>query len=195
MLSQGVPMLLGGDELGRTQGGNNNAYCQDNELSWFDWSLVDENLPQLGFTRRVMEFRQRHPVFQRRKWFMGREFHGTGVEDMAWFDIDGAEMTEEQWNEGFAKSVAVFINGNEMPDPGPHGEIVTDDSFLMLFNAHSETLEFTLPEGRWGSTWETVIDTDRPFLTDSEGPSALQHKAGNKIALVDRSLVVLRRVE
>ena len=194
-LSQGVPMLLGGDEISRTQGGNNNAYCQDNEISWFDWSLVDENLPQLGFTRRLMDFRQRHPAFRRRKWFMGREFHGTGVEDMAWFDTDGTEMTEEQWNEGFAKSVAVFINGDEMPDPGPRGEIVTDDSFLMLFNAHSESLEFTIPEGRWGTSWEVAIDTDRPFLTDSEELSSIRYPAGGKIELVDRSLVVLRRVE
>jgi isoamylase len=104
-------------------------------------------------------------------------------------------MTEEQWNEGFAKSVAVFINGDEMPDPGPRGEIVTDDSFLMLFNAHSESLEFTIPEGRWGANWEVAIDTDRPFLTDSEELSSVRYPAGGKIELVDRSLVVLRRVE
>jgi glycogen operon protein len=189
VLSQGVPMLLGGDEISRTQQGNNNAYCQDNEISWFDWSLVDSNLPQLGFTRRVMEFRQRHPVLRRRRFFKGREFHGTGVEDMSWFDPTGEEMTNEDWSEVFAKSVAVFINGQEIPDPGPNGERITDDSFLMLFNAHAEAIVFSLPPVKWGQRWEVVIDTNEPFLDEG----SVGYEAGDKVTLVDRSVVVLRR--
>ncbi len=188
-LSQGVPMLLGGDEISRTQEGNNNAYCQDNEISWFDWSLVDENLPQLGFTRRVMDLRRRHPVFHRRKWFMGREIHGSGVEDMTWFDSAGEEMTDDQWNEGYAKSVAVFINGDRIPDPGPHGEHLSDDSFMLLFNADSNDLDFFLPIGGWGEVWEVAIDTNQPLLPDG----SVTFKAGDSVPLVGRSLMVLRR--
>jgi isoamylase len=189
MLSQGVPMLLGGDEIGRTQHGNNNAYCQDNEISWFDWALRDENLALLGFTRRLMDFRQRHPIFRRRKWFIGREIHGSGVRDIGWFTPAGEEMTEEEWNAGFAKSIGIFLNGEEIPTCGPRGERITDDSFLLLFNAHPEGLEFRLPPEAWGRRWSVELDTNEPLGTGE--PHV--HDAGAVVPLGGRSLVILQR--
>jgi glycogen operon protein len=188
-LSQGVPMILGGDEMGRTQYGNNNAYCQDNEISWFDWSDRDENLALLGFTRRAMDFRRRHPTFRRRGWFGGRPLHGTGVSDIGWFNPDGLEMTEEQWRQGSAKSIGVFLNGDALPDPGPHGERVTDDSFLMLFNAHDGTIEFTLPKRQWGDEW--IVDLDTSEDSPEQPPKVC--KAGEIVVVESRSLQVLRR--
>jgi glycogen operon protein len=189
-LSQGVPMILGGDEMGRTQEGNNNAYCQDNEVSWYDWSQREENLPLLGFIRRLMQFRADHPAFRRRRFFHGQEIHGAGTEDIRWFDPAGAEMSPEQWKEGYTRSLAVFLNGDELPEPGGHGERLTDDSFFLLFNAAEFELPFAIPEGSWGATWELVIDTAEP------GPqeTSVVHKAGDEVKVMSRSLVVLKRV-
>jgi isoamylase len=189
VLSQGVPMLLGGDEIGRSQRGNNNAYCQDNEISWFDWSLRDENLALLGFTRRLMDFRSRHPVFRRRKWFQGRGLFGSGVSDIGWFNPDGKEMTGDQWNDGMAKYMCVFLNGEEIPDPGPQGERITDDSFLIFFNAFHEAIEFTIPDGDYGSAWAAEIDTNDPSLEEG----SLTYKACEVISIEARSVLVLRR--
>ena len=189
-MSQGVPMLLGGDEMGRTQHGNNNAYCQDNEISWFDWSLRDENLELLGWTRRLMQFRKTHPVLRRRKWFQGRDIYGTGIEDIAWFNPDGGEMTEDQWNTGYAKVVGVFLNGSAIQDPGPRGERITDDSLLILFNASQELIGFTIPTGSWGDQWAAEIDTNVPHM--EEGTHT--YKSGEDVPLEALSLVVLRRV-
>ncbi len=188
-LSQGVPMLLGGDEVGRTQQGNNNAYCQDNEISYYDWSLRDENLEMLGYTRKLMEFRKSHPNFRRRKWFEGRAVWGSGLSDIGWFNPDGTEMTEDQWQDDYAKTIGVFLNGEEIPSPGPQGERIDDDSFLILFNAHSEAMSFTIPTGDWGESWEVVIDTrDHQFETAPH-----THKAGEKVEVIEHSVVVLRR--
>src|SRR5690606_651311 len=145
---QGVPMLLAGDEFGRTQGGNNNGYCQDNEISWLDWDNIDHEL--LSFTRELISFINSHPTFNRRHWFQGRQIHGSGVHDIHWLRPDGKEMTEEDWEKGFAKSLAVFLNGQEIPSPGPRGERIIDDSFLILLNAHHEELDFTIPPKEWG---------------------------------------------
>jgi isoamylase len=186
-LSQGVPMLLGGDELGRTQRGNNNGYCQDSELSWFDWEATDEAL--LEFTRRLIRFRREHPVFRRRRWFEGRPLRGSRVSDIAWFDPAGTEMSDEQWQVGFAKSLAVFLNGDAIPSPGPRGERVTDASFLVFFNAHHEALPFRLPEARWGRSWRRVLDTGTGF-EDGTAPAVA---AGAEITVDGRSVVVLRR--
>jgi isoamylase len=186
-LSQGVPMLLGGDEIGRTQGGNNNGYCQDSELSWYDWEAKDEAL--LEFTRRLIRFRRQHPVFRRRRWFEGRPLRGTDVSDIAWFDPAGTEMSDEQWQVGFAKSLAVFLNGDAIASPGPRGERVTDESFLVLFNAHHESLPFRLPEARWGKRWCRVLDTATGW---SDGSSA-ELAAETEIPVESRSIVVLRR--
>jgi glycogen operon protein len=188
-LSQGVPMLLGGDEMQRTQHGNNNAYCQDNELSWFDWGARDRNLAHLIFTRRLIHLRRGHPVLRRRRWFQGRALHGSGVSDIAWFNVNGTEMTEEQWGVGSAKSLGVFLNGEEIPSRGPRGERIVDDSLLLLFNAHSEALAFTVPSGPWGERWDLLLDTNEP-----ETPEGTRsHRAGEEVIVEGRSVVVLRR--
>src|SRR5207244_6896313 len=137
-LSQGIPMLVSGDEQGRTQNGNNNAYCQDNELSWLDWERADQGL--LEFTRRVVDLRNRHPVFRRRKWFKGSQIRGQGVRDIAWFKPDGSTMTDEDWTGGFAKSLAVFFNGDGLLDVDEQAVPLRDESFLLVFNAHSEAV-------------------------------------------------------
>ncbi|HEY4408868.1 MAG TPA: alpha-amylase family glycosyl hydrolase, partial [Acidimicrobiia bacterium] len=211
-LSQGVPMILGGDEMGRSQKGNNNAYCQDNELSWLDWSLREENADLVALTARLAEFRRDHPVFHRRRWFQGRPIHGETVTDIGWFAPDGTEMTEEDWDSGFAKSVGVFLNGDAIPDPDPRGEKITDDSFLVLFNAHYEKLPFTIPNRDWGDHWVVVLDTDDLHLRPEAGASTPNGpgtaiswepglgegepvKKGDQLDVGARSLVVLRRVD
>jgi glycogen operon protein len=189
-LSQGVPMLLGGDELGRTQQGNNNAYCQDNEVSWFDWEDADVVL--LEYTRWLINFRKEHPVFRRRRWFQGRAIRG--MDDIGWFAADGTEMSEEDWEAGFAKSLGVFLNGDAIPTLDQRGEPIRDDSFLVLFNAHSEMIDFSVPE-KWGERWSVVLDTAEP-LPPSLVPEAEQRlaKAGEWVPVESRSLVVLRRL-
>jgi isoamylase len=188
-LSQGVPMVLGGDEIGRSQYGNNNCYCQDNELSWFDWSLRDENLELLGFTKKLMHFRSRHPIFRRRGWFKGSPLRGSTVTDIACFNPDGSEVTAEQWSGGATKSLGVFLNGDELPNPGPRGEPITDDSFMILFNAHHERVGFLLPSGGWGDSWSAEIDTSEPTLDEG----VLVYKSGDTVDVEARSVMVLRR--
>jgi glycogen operon protein len=182
-------MLLGGDEFGRTQGGNNNAYCQDNEISWFDWEAADKEL--LEFTRQLIQFRREHPVFRRRRWFHGRPIHGAEVTDIGWFTPEGDQMGEEHWGEGFAKAVAVFLNGDAIASPDTRGERVTDDSFFVLFNAHYEPLDFTLPKSEWGKEWVAVLDTTQPLPGEEEKSRV---KAGGAVPVNARSLKVLRRV-
>jgi glycogen operon protein len=179
-------MLLAGDEIGRTQQGNNNAYCQDNEISWFDWAHVDE--PLLAFTRRLIEIQAEHPVFRRRRWFKGRPVRGAGVSDIAWFRPDGGEMSDENWQTGHAKSFAVFLNGDALREIDDDGRPVRDDSFLLLFNAHHEPLAFTIPEQRFGSAWRTIVDT----AADGE-PQGGELKAGETRQVEGRSVVVLSR--
>jgi glycogen operon protein len=189
-LSQGVPMILHGDEMGRTQRGNNNGYCQDNDRSWMDWSQRDENLALLGFTRRLVALRAAHPVLRRRRWFQGRAIHGSGVVDIAWFRPGGEEMGDDDWQTGWAKALTVFLNGDALP-PGDRGERVADDSLLLLFNAHHEALDFCVPGRPFGRLWETVLDTARPL--EAEGDRRLE--AGSALALPARSLTVLRRLD
>jgi glycogen operon protein len=187
MLSQGVPMLLGGDELGRTQQGNNNAYCQDSEISWFDWTHVDQ--PLLEFTRRLIAFRRKHHVFRRRRWFRGEPAKEGALPDIAWFRPDGQEMTEQDWTEWFAKSFMVFING-EAVRPRDRYRIPTDDTFCLLFNAHTDHVGFTLPPEKWGRAWTAAIETAStdPF---AEGGPLEPGAALDRVAL---SLLVLRRL-
>ncbi len=161
-LSQGVPMLLAGDEMGRTQHGNNNAYCQDNEISWLNWDLPEENADLLEFVRELMAFRYQHPVLRRRKWFQGRSIHGSGVHDILWFNPDGGEMTEAQWHDGLARAIGIFLNGEEIATPDRRGERIVDDSFILLFNADDDAVEFSLPEDLLGWEWRTVMDTAQP---------------------------------
>jgi len=183
-LSQGVPMLLGGDEIGRTQGGNNNTYCQDNENSWYNWEKVDENL--LEFTGKLITFRKDHPAFRQRGWFLGRPIKETDRYDIAWFATDGNEMSEDAWKEGFAKSVGVFINGKAIAAPNFRGDPVEDDIFYVIFNAHYEPLSFVLPAVKEGESWHKVLDTSQEGFVDEEVTSS------DETVLVDgRSVVVL----
>ncbi len=186
LLSQGVPMLVAGDEVGRTQNGNNNAYCQDNELSWFDWDNVDEQL--LEVSRRLIQLRAAHPVFHRRRWFFGRKIRG--VVDLGWFRPDGEPMGDEDWDAGFAKAVGVFLNGKAINTPDLRGHRVVDDSFLVLFNAHHGPLEWRLPNG-WGARWARVLDTADPTLEEDDGAPI---DAGGLLVGEGRSVIVLRRV-
>jgi glycogen operon protein len=188
LLSQGVPMLLGGDEIGRTQQGNNNAYCQDNAISWFDWEQMDDEL--CAFVSRLIHFRRDHPVFQRRRWFLGRPLRGTGVSDIGWFKPDGQEMSDHDWQTGYARTIGVFLNGRAIPTPDDRGEPITDDTFFILFNAHFEPISFRLPPRAWGERWALVIDTDDPI------PDLRAHQgwpAGEEIRIEAHSLRVLRR--
>ncbi len=188
LLSQGVPMLVAGDELGRTQRGNNNAYCQDNEVSWLDWSAADLSL--MAFTRRLVELRHRHPVFRRRRHFRGRAGPDAAHADIVWLRPDGTEMTDSDWRADLAKAIGVFLNGDAIADVDAHGEPVVDDSFLVLFNAHDEPMSFVLPDGSFGKQWLPVLDT-----TEGETPPRLAVGAAEVKALVPLSVVVLQRID
>jgi isoamylase len=187
LLSQGVPMLLGGDELGRTQEGNNNAYCQDNELSWFDWAAADLGL--YDFTRRLIQLRREHPVFRQRRWFQGRAIHGARGRDLVWFKPDGGEMTDDDWTNGYAKSLAVFLNGDTIQSPNRRGQRIRDCSFFLVCNAHWEPLEFTVPDASFGSRWQVVLDTSQ--LVPEPG---IERAAGATIRAEGRCLLLLRRL-
>ncbi|MEU9861571.1 glycogen debranching protein GlgX [Streptomyces sp. NPDC047971] len=194
MLSQGVPMLSHGDEFGRTQGGNNNAYCQDNEVSWVRWPDPDasEEGTLLEFTRAMARLRRDHPVFRRRRFFHGRPVEGTHDEltDIAWFTPEGEEMTARDWQAAHAQALSVFLNGNAISEPGPQGERIADDSFLLMFNASSQELEFEVPVNH-GQTWRVVVDTSHPEgIPPQEGPKVA---AGERVTLAPLSLTVLRR--
>ena len=184
-ISQGVPMLLHGDEMGRTQQGNNNAYCQDNEVSWIDWNNFNSDL--LEYTRRLIHFRIQHPVFHQRKWFQGKPIHGEKVSDIAWFTPDGEEMDEENWGEGHAKSLGVFLYGRGIRSANPRGEAVTDDSFYLLFNAHNKDVEFILPSETWGKQWKHVVDT-----VDGAWDRDRSYKPGDNLTVNKHSMVVLK---
>ena len=188
LLSQGVPMILGGDEIGRTQQGNNNAYCQDNEISWFDWERADQGL--LEFTRRLIAFWREHPTFRRRGWFKGRSIRGADVKDVAWFRPDGNEMTEQDWNELFAKSFMLFLNGDALRTRDERGRPLGDDTFLLLFNAHVESIGFTLPGDPWGRAWIPVLDT---ALEHGFHEGASETPGGTTLDLPGLALQVLRR--
>ncbi|HZB85137.1 MAG TPA: glycogen debranching protein GlgX [Gaiellaceae bacterium] len=188
-LSLGVPMLLGGDELGRSQGGNNNAYCQDNEISWFDWSLDERQERLLAFTRRVIALRHAHPVFRRDEFLAGREAMGSGLPDVWWFRPDGRRMTRRNWQDADARALGVFLNGREIGRQTAEGERVEDDSFLLLLNAHHEPVVFTLPPRRFGARWAVELATAEPERRD-EGPSA---GARDELTVEARSLLLLRR--
>ena len=186
-LSQGVPMLVSGDELGKSQSGNNNAYCQDNEISWINWQAEDKDL--LSFTQKLIHFQHAHPVFCRRRWFKGRPIQGSGVEDIAWFLPDGNSMNEENWNDDFAKSLGIFLNGKAIPSDGPKGEPITDNNFYIVFNAYEEELPYVLPSEEFGSAWIKVIDTHENFFEEKGGQS---FASGDIIKVQGRSVVVLK---
>ena len=186
LMSEGVPMILYGDELGRTQQGNNNAYAQDNDISWVDWGVADSNL--LAFTRTVSQLRAEHPVFRRRRFFDGLG-RGEELGDVAWLKPDGTDMTKRDWAAGFAKSLTVFLNGEAIREPGRQGERIVDDSFLVLFNASEDDLEFTIPAATYGAAWEPVLDTSDDDLREREAVLATE-----RLKIISRSLLVLKRV-
>jgi isoamylase len=209
LLSQGVPMLLHGDEFGRTQNGNNNAYCQDNELSWVDWSLLGQNGDLVDFTAAAVEMRHSHPVFRRRRFFAGRPIRkGDELRDIAWFTPAGDEMSDEDWESGFGRSIMVFLNGDGIPDLDRRGERVTDDSFILCFNAHDDDIDMTIPNGTYGGEWTVVLDTftGEVFAESGSGvvlgvvagdqvTGARTLAAGQVLTVPSRSLIVLQRTE
>ncbi len=221
LCSQGVPMLLAGDELGRTQRGNNNAYCQDNETSWVDWHMAEDESSLLEFARGVAELRRNHPVFRRRRFFTGPADGAAGRPgDIAWFTPSGREMTDADWKTGYAKAMGVFLNGDAITEPDPRGERVRDETFLLLFSADSQPAWFTLPAEDFGHGWEVVLDTGaggpsegarapsaisgnglpHPALPGSEAAVAAQlepreHQARSTVMLAGRSMMVLRRID
>jgi glycogen operon protein len=181
-------MLLGGDEFARTQHGNNNAWCQDNEISWFDWNFDERGQKLLAFTKRLIALRREHPVFRRRQFLEGSDPEGSGLPDVWWFRADGRRMTKRDWNE--QRTVGMFLNGQEIAAPGPHGEKVEDDSFLLLFNAHHEDVTFTLPTRRFGDRWELELTT-----ADPEGESGLLvAPARTEVPVIARSVMLMKRV-
>jgi glycogen operon protein len=190
-LSQGVPMLLAGDEMGRTQGGNNNGYCQDNAISWIDWDNVDTEL--LAFTQALVRFYGLHAVFRRRGWFQGRPVHAHGrnmLADVAWFRVSGEEMEDTHWAEADANVLGVFLNGEGIATPDDRGGRITDDTFYLMFNAHHEPAKFRFPDARWGGAWSLVFDTDKGFVAPAKSVIA---QAAGEWAIESRTLAVWQR--
>jgi glycogen operon protein len=188
LLSQGVPMLLHGDELGRTQLGNNNGYCQDNELTWVSWELAPAQRELLAFTQRLVQLRREHPVFRRRRFFAGSARHGgeSEIGDIAWFEPGGNHMDEASWDNGLARSMMVFLNGSAIPESDARGQATRDDSFLVLFNGADDALEFVLPDATYGDNWTAEIDTAAKHV------AANTLRPGATVTAQPRSVVVLR---
>jgi len=180
LLSQGVPMLLAGDEIGHTQGGNNNAYCQDNEISWLDWGT--HNWEVLSFVQRMIRLRRRHPVFRRRNFFQGRPIKGAGIKDILWLGPDGHEMSDEEWNQSHTNCVGVYFAGEGLQEQGYRGEAIRDENFLLMLNAHHEEVPFHLPLLRPGASWQCMLDTTGPLGS---------YEAGSGYPLHARSLALL----
>jgi isoamylase len=192
-VSQGVPMLLGGDEIGRTQQGNNNAYCQDNEISWFDWNLNEQQRNLFEFTRGLIAFRKQHPVLRRRRFFEGLFLPGADIKDLTWFKLNGTEIVDEQWADPEARSMAMRLAGEAIDEREPEGGRISDDTLLVLLNTYYKALEFTLPEagGSDECQWELLLNTDQ------DGPpaeSGRRQEVGSTYALEGRGLAVFRRV-
>jgi isoamylase len=189
MISQGTPMIAHGDEIGRTQLGNNNVYCQDSELAWMDWSLVDKNSDLLAFARKATGLRRKHPVFRRRRFFDGKPIRsGDEERDIAWLTPFGTEMTHEDWNTSRHKCMGVFLNGDAITAPDARGQRVVDDSFLLCFNSHQRAVDFVIPPGDYAQQWTVELDTN-----DADCDSNRVMAAGEQISLAGRSILVLRK--
>jgi isoamylase len=188
-LSQGVPMLLGGDEIARSQGGNNNAWCQDNEISWYEWGLRGHQAELYDFTQRLIALRREHPVFRRGKFLAGREQAGSGLPDVWWFRPDGRRMTQRDWDMQ-SHVLGVFLNGQEIADRNERGEVIEDDSFLLMFNAHYEDVTFTIPARRFGGEWTQELCTFEP----GADPDSTRFPARGDVLVPSRSMKLLRRL-
>jgi glycogen operon protein len=183
-------MLLGGDEFGRTQEGNNNAWCQDNEISWYGWDRDEWQHRLQAFTQRLIALRREHPVFRRTHFLVGREQQGSGLPDVWWFRADGRRMTQRDWADGAVRTLGVFLNGSEITETTRDGQPIVDDTFLLLFNAHHEEVQMRLPTASFGREWTLELSTLDPELE----PGAERHQARAIVAVVARSLLLLRRV-
>jgi len=192
LLSQGVPMLAHGDELGRTQGGNNNTYCQDNEISWVNWDTARDNQLLTAFTTQLLALRAAHPVFRRRRFFQGRPIRGSSIDDIAWLRPDGEHMTDHDWADDSTKTLAIFLNGHGIPDRDAFGERIVDDSFLLLIKAHHQPITFTMPDKSYGHGWEVVLDTADPLLARArrKARDAVPH---GRLRVPARAMLGLRR--
>jgi isoamylase len=190
LLSQGVPMICHGDEYGRTQHGNNNVYCQDNEISWFNWEWEDRHKEFFEFTRQLIALTQASPVFHRRRFFQGRHIHGQDVKDIRWIRPDGKDMTDEEWNSSFVKTMGMLLNGKEMEEVDEKGKEVKDNVFLVLVNAYWEAISYTLPDSGNAGNWEILFDTSNPSETFEE-----KMLPENNYNLGPRSLVMLKLIE
>ena len=189
LLSQGVPMLLAGDEIGRSQKGNNNAYCQDNEVSWIDWKLDRPRRDLLEFTRYLIHLVRTHPVLRRRHFFQGRRIRGSEVKDLVWFRPDGKEMTDDDWNNSENRTFALRLAGDAIGEVDGRGNPIVDDTLLILLNAHHEAIPFILPAHRRKVRWEVILDTHDPAVSRNK-PQPM--RGGEAYALKARSLVLLR---
>ena len=192
LFSQGVPMICGGDEINRTQRGNNNAYCQDNELSWFDWKLDRRARELLSFTRQLISFRREHPVLRRRQFFQGRRIRGSEVKDLVWFRPDGKEMTDDDWNQGYLRSLGLRLAGDAIEERDQKGRPIQDDTLLVLLNAHHAPLLFTLPAHKRSVRWRMILDT---AITKSSKERSTLLRGGTQFTLHGRSLAILREVK
>ena len=190
LLSQGVPMLLAGDEMGRTQQGNNNAYCHDNELTWINWNLAPEDRELIALVRRLIQIQQRHPVFRRRSFFQGRRIHGSDIKDIAWLKPDGTEMTDEEWQQSFARCLGLFLAGAGLDEFDDRGRPIKDVNFLLLLNAHHDEIGFVLPAYHPGMLWKAELDTSRDAGLGRDGT----YEGTHVYPLQGRSLVLLREV-
>jgi len=189
LFSQGVPMLLAGDEIGRTQGGNNNAYCQDNAISWVDWSTAGQHEQAFEFFQRVIQMRREHPVLRRRHFFQGRPLRGSDVKDVAWLKPDGSEMTDQEWEQNFARCLGMYLAGEGLLETDERGRHIVDSDFLVLFNAHHELIEFTLPQFAPHSRWLVVLDTTHDNGLSPNGvyePQSIYPLQGRSLALLQR---------
>ncbi|MEU4222151.1 glycogen debranching protein GlgX [Actinoplanes sp. NPDC026623] len=189
LLSQGVPMIVHGDELGRTQHGNNNVYAQDNEISWIDWANARHHDVLTVFTRKLTRLRAEHPIFRRRRFFTSDPAGDSRLPGIAWLRCDGEPMSEHDWHDGAARTIAVFLNGDGIPESDALGERIVDDSFLLFFNASPEQVKFTVPDAAYGQTWEIIVDTADPLLATAYG----RIRAQERLPLTAHSVLVLRR--
>jgi glycogen operon protein len=192
VLSQGVPMLLAGDELGQTQRGNNNAYCQDNEISWINWELPEEAKQLRDFVRQLIQFRRQQPVLKRRKFFQGRSIRGAEIKDVTWFDPTEREMTDQGWNAGFVRCLGVLWAGDVIEDVDETGQRIEGETILILLNAHHEPIPFQLPSHDHESRWQLVLDTALDSARPDASPNGRSFAAEEKYDLRERSLAVLR---